>query len=178
MKKEDVELRTWDRRRYEGAKPYEAFILYREMGLKRSLAKVAKALGKSKALMDRWSSKWCWVNRAADWDAHQDRVKQDEYDEQTRTMARRHAKLALAMLDKVRIKLKALKGKGVTVPQIIKMLDVATRVEREARGFPQKFALTDPSGKKLESITDEERLARVIAILTNAESRSPDDEKK
>ena len=49
----------------------------RDMGAERSLAKVAQKLGKSKALMERWSVRWQWGQRAEAWDAEFDRMVRD-----------------------------------------------------------------------------------------------------
>lgn len=47
----------------ESVVAFEAFRTYLEQGPSRSTARVAQALGKSKTLMDRWSSRWSWVDR-------------------------------------------------------------------------------------------------------------------
>lgn len=55
----------------EGAKPFLAFYQYLTLPPEtRSLAEVGRKLGKSKALIERWSAKWRWVDRARDFDAH------------------------------------------------------------------------------------------------------------
>ena len=46
----------WERQPHESAKAYEAFCSYRDMGSSRSTAKVQQEIGKSKRLIDRWSS--------------------------------------------------------------------------------------------------------------------------
>lgn len=52
-----------ERQPKETAVAFEAFRSYLEMGPTRSVAKVGEALGKSKTLIDRWSSRWSWVER-------------------------------------------------------------------------------------------------------------------
>jgi hypothetical protein len=52
-----------ERQPKETAVAFEAFRCYLEMGPSRSVAKVGQALGKSKTLIDRWSSRWGWVER-------------------------------------------------------------------------------------------------------------------
>src|ERR1043166_6015550 len=54
----------------ESAIAYAAFQKYYLMR-KRSLRKVAQALGKSLQLLERWSSEFHWVERAKSWDLHQ-----------------------------------------------------------------------------------------------------------
>ncbi|HUW09215.1 MAG TPA: hypothetical protein VM537_05760 [Anaerolineae bacterium] len=60
----------WERRKGEGRKAYDAFCSYRDQEDARSLAAVGKVLGKSDALMERWSVRWGWVERAHAWDDH------------------------------------------------------------------------------------------------------------
>lgn len=55
----------------ESQKAYEAFVTYRDMGVQRSLAKVAEKLGKSSQIISRWSAKHAWGERVAEWDAQQ-----------------------------------------------------------------------------------------------------------
>ena len=50
-------MRAWERLENESSRAFEAFSAYRDLGPQRSLAKVAETLGKSKALMERWSAK-------------------------------------------------------------------------------------------------------------------------
>jgi hypothetical protein len=69
----------------------EAFALYRDFGADRSLAAVAQALGKSKALMDRWSAEDSWVARCAAFDAETDRRARDAAIEERERIARMHA---------------------------------------------------------------------------------------
>lgn len=54
----------------ETAQAYEAAKLYFELAADRSLEAVGQKLGKSKALMERWSKRWNWVKRAAAYDRH------------------------------------------------------------------------------------------------------------
>jgi len=53
----------WERQPKESSEAWEAFHTYLSLGVKRSTAKVGQQLGKKKDLMDRWSSKWNWVER-------------------------------------------------------------------------------------------------------------------
>lgn len=57
-----------DRQDKETAVAFEAFRCYLEMGTERSTAKVARQLGKTKSLIDRWSSRWKWVDRVREYE--------------------------------------------------------------------------------------------------------------
>src|SRR5205085_12094500 len=47
----------------ESHKAFAAFSLYLSLGPQRSLEEVGRKLGKSKVLMERWSSKFDWLAR-------------------------------------------------------------------------------------------------------------------
>lgn len=64
-------MNAWDRRDKEGARAYEAFRVYCEMGAARSLASVAKKLSKSETLIARWSGQHDWVARVIAYDEAQ-----------------------------------------------------------------------------------------------------------
>ncbi len=54
---------------------FAGLVLYREMASdQRSVREVARRLGKSQSLIDRYSSRWNWVARAAIWDREQARA--------------------------------------------------------------------------------------------------------
>src|SRR5438445_12291331 len=66
----------WERQPAESSKAFAAFCRYRDLGpADRSTAKVAQKLGRSKTLIDRWSSRWSWVKRVEAWDAEQERIR-------------------------------------------------------------------------------------------------------
>jgi hypothetical protein len=64
-----LEDRPWDRLPGEGTRAHAAFAAYRDLGADRSLAKVARTLGKSTGLLERWSRVHHWVSRCRDFDA-------------------------------------------------------------------------------------------------------------
>lgn len=55
--------KDWERQERESPQAFQAFQIYLNFGVERSTAKVARTLGKSKCLIDRWSSRWKWVAR-------------------------------------------------------------------------------------------------------------------
>jgi hypothetical protein len=60
----------FDRQPGEPEKAFAAFRTYLDLGSKRSLRAVGQKLGKSKALMERWSSQWKWVARVEAYTNH------------------------------------------------------------------------------------------------------------
>jgi uncharacterized heparinase superfamily protein len=71
-----------------------AFECYRDMGAERSTAKVARALGKSKTLMDRWPGQDGWPERAGAWDAELDARRREEFAAATVEVSRGQAETA------------------------------------------------------------------------------------
>lgn len=69
------EMKPWEPRPNESMPAYAAFAEYRDLGPKRSMDAVGKGLGKSLALMERWSARHSWVERAREYDAHLDSIR-------------------------------------------------------------------------------------------------------
>ena len=57
-----------ERKENESARAFAAARLYFAMGPERSLAKVAQELNKPLSLINRWSARWAWVDRARAFD--------------------------------------------------------------------------------------------------------------
>lgn len=69
---------AWEQLPDESAKAFQAFSLYLKMGIERSISKVAEKLGKSRALIERWSSVWQWGERVRRYDAWKQQVKREK----------------------------------------------------------------------------------------------------
>jgi hypothetical protein len=68
----------------ESDKAFAAFSLYLSLGPERSLAKVARKLGKSKVMMEKWSAKFDWGARVAAYGAHMALVEREAAEAMTR----------------------------------------------------------------------------------------------
>lgn len=77
-------MKAWERRADESEQAYEAFSVYRD--IVRSTAKVGQKLGKSTALIHRWSAKYDWVERAR---AYDNQRISDAYEDLRRASAER-----------------------------------------------------------------------------------------
>lgn len=69
---------AWEQLPDESAKAFQAFSLYLKMGVERSVAKVGQKLGKSRVLIERWSSVWQWGERVRRYDAWKQQVKREK----------------------------------------------------------------------------------------------------
>lgn len=87
-------IELWDRQPRETDQAWDAFRRYRDLLQDRSLAKIAREVGKSTALMERWSRKWQWNRRAYEYEVYLDRAAQQEAHRERGKMAVRHAQQA------------------------------------------------------------------------------------
>ena len=55
------EKNLWDRQETESNKAFQAFCVYRDLGVGRTLAAVAEKLRKSYDLIRRWSKNYFWL---------------------------------------------------------------------------------------------------------------------
>lgn len=192
-------VEEWERQPGETAKAFAAFCVYRDQApSQRSLSRVAQSLGKSKALMDRWSSQNRWVLRAAAWDNEMDRQRRLAAQEEMIEIARRQAQEARAQAQalvvpavKFLAKIRALAAsadESVRDPMAqwplevlldfavksARVLPLLMQAEREAIGMPQKLALTDVTGLNTVSLgveregLSDEQLASVLRVLIDA----------
>lgn len=129
-----ADMNPWERQTNETSRAYEAFAIYRDMGADRSLAKVGRELGKSKAQMEKWSKKYSWVARAEAWDLEEDRLIRVALTKDIGAMRKRHADVARAMLMKAARALSKIPDDEIKASDISRMVDVATKLERISKG--------------------------------------------
>lgn len=98
---EPDEIRPWDRQPGETSKAYAAFVAYRDLGGERSYAKVARQLGKSTTLLDRWGRQNDWQSRTAAWDSMPARKTEEAYGEMAARIASQHDRIATKLLAKL-----------------------------------------------------------------------------
>lgn len=134
MATNEKEIQAWEKQPEETPKAFEAFVIYRDMNSDRSIAKVAEQLGKSEALLHRWSSRYDWVKRAAAWD---DEVARETARELMRDMAKtraRQRKQALKMQHKGLELLKDINPGDAKLSEIVSLLKLGMEQERICLG--------------------------------------------
>ena len=131
---EEKTVELWERQPGEGEKPWEAFVTYRDMGGKRSNRLVAEKLGKSETIINRWSSQWNWVDRLAAWSNEQDRIIRESQIAEIAEMRKRHAELAVAMIEKAKAALELMEPEELSAVTLAKFVDAAVKIERLSRG--------------------------------------------
>lgn len=137
----------------ETTKAYRAFSDFCKMGSGRSIRKLhdeykAKAeedkkQGKSRAVsvpsqtlstLFEWSSANNWVQRAKSYETSKAKIERAIEAESLRVMKDRHTNFAMALQNKVADRLQLLNPDELTPETMLKYLEVAVRMEREARG--------------------------------------------
>lgn len=125
---------AWERQPNESAPAYEAFSLYRDMGLERSLRAVAEKLGKSRALIERWSAKHNWQERCRQYD---NALQRDAYKKAVKNvseMQTRHIKTAVLMQKKAVEALDQLNVALLSPQDIARLIKEGSKLERDTRG--------------------------------------------
>jgi hypothetical protein len=166
----------WERLPGESPQAFEAFAAYRDMGAERSLSKVARQLGKSKTLMDRWSAQHHWVMRADTWVVEADRVHRAFLLEHRRDVDRRLLRIAGAMQAKLVEALQALDVHALSPRDLGHWLDVTSKVQRQALGLGDRVELSGPDGGPIElaGLGPEEAAARLAEISREIRRRLED----
>lgn len=127
------DTQPWERQEGESVKAFEAFTVYLEMGDERSLRAVGQRLGKSRALMERWSRTYQWVERVASYDADVQRKAHAKAVDKRRKMVDRHINIALKMQEKALKALEQMDPADIDPKNLIAMLREATKLEQEMR---------------------------------------------
>lgn len=145
-------VNSWQRQTGETPQAFEAFRIYRDLTPgTRSYARVVSELGKSRTLIQRWSSEHNWVDRAGEWDNYQDMVALKSQLKAVADMSARHTKIAMSLQAKALKRLEKIEPDELTPAQLLTYLLEATRLERLARGEPEKV---EDRREKIEAEVD------------------------
>lgn len=93
----DPSVAPWTQQPEESPEAFEAFVIYRDLGTRRSQARVASELGKDKSLISRWSREWSWRERIWHWAREVDRRRREELLELSVEMSERHIRQLRAL---------------------------------------------------------------------------------
>lgn len=156
----------WERQEKESDPAWEAFTVYRDMGAERSLAKTGQHLGKSTVLMEGWSVKHGWVRRAAAWDMEQDRLWRESLVAERRKMAERQARIGAMAEGKIAQFIVELDPRTLTASEAARWLEVASRLQHQVLGVPQRVEVSGPDGgpMQVESMSPEQAMQRLREV--------------
>ncbi|BCJ61548.1 hypothetical protein [Micromonospora endophytica] len=173
----EPEILPWDRQDREPEKAYGYFVLYRDLGRTRTVAKVATEVNKSRDYLHKLATAWKWVQRAQAWDREEDRLYVEGLAEQRRDMAKRHARISSALQAKIVARLQTIDASKLSPGDIARWLEVATRVERLALGLPDSTTShTGPDGgpirAEVEQMSAAQRGDFFRALMAEAAARA------
>lgn len=155
----DPDRPLFDRQPGEPDKAWQAFVFYRNMELKRSLAGAARLYQKEqggvggKSLENRfgeWSGKWHWRKRVEEWDRVLDKRLREQRIYAMKNMQERHLKISQSLqalggmgLQALQKRLKKAEDDGeetVSTKDLIALLETGMKAERLNLGEPDSIA--------------------------------------
>jgi hypothetical protein len=164
----------FERQPKEGSKAWKCFVIYRDMGEDRSIARVREVLGESagsQALLERWSARWGWRERCEAWENELDRVKRETDLQAVVQMRERHIKISTALIGLGATELNKwlawvndpqnTKTRSLTPSDVLKIVEAGITLERQSRGEPGSIV---EERKKKEVDPDQVR-ARIDQLL-------------
>ena len=170
-------MEIWEKQTGESVHAFEAFAIYRDLGISRSFSKVCEQLGKSNTLMCRWSSRWQWVARCAAYDSYLDRQRRKVQEREIIEAKNRYVALSRGVLSKLATRLNNLSGEEIPVTMIDRLLKTASDLELRALGESERVELTGAQGGPIktemkvshDAINDPEILRLLDAISQRME---------
>ncbi len=144
------DTKLFEQQAKETTKAFEAFTIYLNLGPARSLAAVGRKVGKSKALMERWSKRHNWVVRVEAYVQHMAAMKQKLKEEFLHELALAEAERdkaqeeaewksrcrALRLANEAMDRWEANAGKYGSLEGIARLLELASVLGRRSRGMP------------------------------------------
>jgi hypothetical protein len=180
------EKRAGDRLPGESSKAFHYFCLYRDMGARRSLRKLARdnACKTKVGQLERWSSRWRWVERCQKYDDHLEYQERLQQEKERREMHKRHAKIVLlgqniAVKGLEALLIKVQKGEGIPPADLTRLFDTSVKVERLARGESTDIQEAVGAGggpvrvEQQLTITVEEKARKAIKDSLGLDDRGP-----
>lgn len=139
----------WERLPDESVRAYAQFCAFRDMPYTseehesftraqirsgRSLGKVAKRLGSSISLVQKYSMRFNWRSRAEAYDDYVERELREKNESEIRKMNKLHAKAGRKLTEKALCGLASVNAKALSALDIVRMFDIGVKIERLARG--------------------------------------------
>lgn len=172
-------MEVWEQLDNEDPRRFEAFLVYREMGLSRSLKKVANVIGRSRSWTERSASANEWLLRARAYDREVDRIRLAANAEAQVEMILRHARLGQEVVALAHDALKRLDVDSLKASDVVRLLELGVKTERLSRGAPTEH-MAHSDGDPLHDEAHGEDLAAefqgYLAGLAASDDQSGDPE--
>ncbi len=120
----------WERQPGESVQAFEAFKIYRDLGLKRSNQEVCKQLSKSRQLISRWKAAWNWDERVRAYDNALEKEAHKEAVKNLKDMTSRHIRISVQLQKKALEALERMNVEDMSPRDIREYIKLATELER------------------------------------------------
>lgn len=145
----DPTVDPWERQPGETPKRYQRFLVFRDLGLTRTLAKASDGLALSYSHVRALAAECRWQDRASAWDTHQQRQYTAEMEEERRRAARDDMKILRVMTGMVGQALPHVQelSREMTIAEFTRFVDTTMRLRRNLMGDPtETIAITGAGG--------------------------------
>jgi hypothetical protein len=173
---------VWEKQDYETPKQYHYFSIYRDLGINRSLRKVLDKLPPKQrrnstiSNLGVYSGKNKWKQRVEAYDLYLDNIRRKENEQAILEMNKRHIEESLSLQDVIKNKLKQLSTDEIKTRDLADLLELAVRIERDARGVSKQsnneVNTTVTVENKLQTI-DEDTKKKMEEIYKDAKKNAP-----
>lgn len=168
----DVPLAPWDQAPGEEEHIYGWFLRFRDMGRDRTIARTATIVAKSPQYLQKIAANYRWVARARAFDAEIDRQFSARTTAKRIELAERHARIADKALAMVERRLDDMDVDELTMLDIGRWLDVASKMERFAWGRAEQASTKkDLENLDVSMLDETQRKARLLALKHELEKR-------
>lgn len=135
----------WDQQLKESSRAFAVFLVYRDLGLRRSCSSTAKQMKMNRSAVIELSKRHNWQKRVRAWDAHVDKITQEDQIEAIKAMKKRQISLALKAqkvaeqgLEKLIKQIEIDDISQIRAIDLSKLLDTGCRLERLNRNEPEQ----------------------------------------
>lgn len=173
-------IKPWERLPEETSKQFEAFSIFRDLGLSRSISEVANMWSESGATsrLREWARKNNWHQRATVYDEHMDRIMVVSHEEEIKKMVVRHAKEAKLFQSKVHDGLENINPDELKPHELIKWYETAVKIERLSMGISTENIKREEVKVKEDAINQEtlrkpevrEKANKLIKAIADSQS--------
>ncbi|MFZ3595060.1 hypothetical protein [Streptomyces sp. BH104] len=156
----DPALDPWERQPGETPKRHQRFIVFRDLGLTRTLAKASEELALSYSHVRAVAAEFRWQDRASAWDRHTQQQYTAEMEEERRRAARDDLRILRVMTGMIGQALPHVQDRvtSMSVYEFARFVDTTMRLRRNLLGDPtDTIAVTGPGGDPLAVQIDEFR---------------------
>lgn len=145
----------WDRQPNEGQKPYDQFVVFRDLGRTRHWKKVAERFNLRLSTAQQYSRVYRWPERAHAFDSWMDKQWVAALQENSRRMAREHIKLSRRVFGKLEARIETLDPDTLSPTDFVRMAELYSKLSRVAVGEPDTHvAVTGHAGHPPIAVTN------------------------